>query len=68
MSGRGRHLVLRVLYKSTYFPILISIQVLLKAFNSLFAPKLFFIEVFGVSVQLYLEQFWSSVEFTLDNN
>ena len=55
MSGRGRHLVLRVLYKSTYFPTLISIQVLLKALTSLFAPKLLFIEVFGVSVQLYID-------------
>ena len=55
MSGRGRHLVLHVLYKSTYFPTLISIQVLLKALNSSFTPKLLFIEVFGVSVQLYLD-------------
>ena len=37
------------------FPTLISIQVLLKAVISLFAPKLLFIEVFGVSVQLYLD-------------
>ena len=41
--------------KVRIFPTLISIQVLLKAFNSLFAPKLLFIEVFGVSVQLYLD-------------
>ena len=46
--------------KVCIFPILISIQVLLKAFNSLFAPKLLFIEVFGVSVQLYLDlDLWS---------
>ena len=43
------------LYKLRVFETFISIQVLLKAFNSLFAPKLLFIEVFGVSVQLYLD-------------
>ena len=43
------------MYKLRVFETFISIQVLLKAFNSLFAPKLLFIEVFGVSVQLYLD-------------
>ena len=43
------------IYKLRVFETFISIQVLLKAFNSLFTPKLLFIEVFGVSVQLYLD-------------
>ena len=41
--------------KVRIIPILISIQVLLKAFDRLFTPKLLFIEVFGVLVQLYLD-------------
>ena len=41
--------------KERIFRTLISIQVYLKAFKSLFATKLLFIEVFGVSVQLNLD-------------
>ena len=56
-TGKMRHVILFefFLYKLRVFETFISIQVLLKAFNSLFAPKLLFIEVFGVSVQLYLD-------------
>ena len=49
------HDTVEFLYKLCVFETFISIQLLLKAFNSLFTPKLLFIEVFGVSVQLYLD-------------